>query len=325
MMRRVSSLTVLASAALMFMAIAGGVQAQSYPTKMIKIVVPFPPGGANDVYARLMAQPLSENIRQQVLIENRAGGNAIIGADFVAKAAPDGYTLLFCSMGPIATPGLYKRLPFDVARDFTPITLAVTAPNMIAAHPSLPANTIRELIAMAKAKPDGINGAISTFGGSNHLTQELFKSQAGIKMVTLTYKGAAPALNDLLGGHAHTMFNVVGAMAGHVRSGKLKGLAVTTRNRIDTLPDVPTMSEFLPGFEAASWFGIWGPAKMPKDVVTRINAEIVKVLHSPDLKKRFKEQYAETVGNSAEEFAAFEKSERTRWAKVIKDLGTQLD
>ncbi|MBI2319586.1 MAG: tripartite tricarboxylate transporter substrate binding protein [Betaproteobacteria bacterium] len=324
MMRRISSLAVLASTALMFMAFAGSVLAQSYPTKLIKIVVPFPPGGATDVFARMMAQPLSENVRQQVIVENRGGGNAVIGSEVVAKAAPDGYTLLFNAMGPIATPGLYQSLPFDVEKDFTPITLAVTAPNMLAAHPSLPANTLAELIALAKAKPGQLNGAISFFGGSNHLTQELFMSQAGIKMETLTYKGAAPALNDLLGGHANTMFNTIGSMAGHLKTGKLKALAVSTRSRIATLPNVPAMSETLPGFETASWFAIWGPGKMPKELVARINAEIVKVLHAPEVKKRYKDQFAEAVGNSPEEFAIYERAERQKWAKVIQKVGAVL-
>jgi tripartite-type tricarboxylate transporter receptor subunit TctC len=324
-MKMGTRVATLLSSAFLFICIAGTVHAQSYPAKMIRIVVPFVPGGANDVFARMMAQPLAENVRQQVIIENRAGGNAIIGAEVVAKAPPDGYTLLFCSMGPIATPGLYKSLPFDVEHDFTPITLAVTSPNMLAAHPTLPANTIAELIALAKAKPDGLNGAISTFGGSNHLTSELFQSQAGIKMVTLTYKGAAPALNDLLGGHAHTMFNTIGAMAGYLKTGKLKALAVTTPNRIDTLPDVPSMSEFLPGFDTASWFGIWGPGKMPKDVLARVSAEIVKVLQAPELKKRYREQYADSVGNSPEEFAGYERAEREKWARVIKNIGGVLD
>ncbi len=325
MMRRASRLAVLLSSALLFICFAGTVHAQNYPIKMIRIVVPFPPGGATDVFARMVAQPLSENVRQQVIVENRGGGNAVIGTEMVAKAAPDGYTLLFNAMGPIATPGLYKSLPFDVERDFTPITLAVTSPNMLAAHPSLPANTIAELIALAKAKPGQLNGAISFFGGSNHLTQELFMSQAGIKMETLTYKGAAPALNDLLGGHVSTMFNTIGSMEGHLKTGKLKALAVTTRNRMDTLPGVPAMSETLPGFEVASWFGVWGPAKMPKEILARVNGEIVRVLHSPDIKKRYKDQFAEAVGNSPEEFAIYEKTEREKWAKVIKNLGVVLD
>ena len=157
------------------------------------------------------------------------------------------------------------------------------------------------------------------------MTQELFMSQAGIKMVTLTYKGAAPALNDLLGGHANTMFNTIGSMAGHLKTGKLKALAVTTRDRIDTLPDVPTLGETLPGFDTTSWFGVWGPGKMPKDVLARVSAEIVKVLHASDLKRRYREQFAEAVGNSAEEFAAYERAERAKWAKVIKDIGVVLD
>ena len=313
MMNGVLRLTALLVPALMLAGVASSSHAQNYPTKVIRIVVPFPPGGATDVFARMMAQPLSENVGQPVIVENRGGGNAVIGSEIVAKAAPDGYTLLFNAMGPIATPGLYKKLPFDVVKDFTPITLAVTSPNMLAA-----------LIALAKKRPGELNGAVSFYGGSNHLTSELFMSQAGIKMETLTYKGAAPALNDLLGGHAHTMFNTIGSMAGHIKSGRLRALAVSTRNRIPTLPDVPAMSETLPGFETASWFGVWGPGNMPKDLLARVNAEIVKVLHAPEVKKRYQAQYAESVGNSPEEFAAYEKAERAKWATVIKAVGAVM-
>jgi tripartite-type tricarboxylate transporter receptor subunit TctC len=326
MMRRIFRLSVLAFLGLMIVSVAvGSVFAQGFPTKPIRIIVPYVPGGPTDVFARIVAQKLSENLGQQVIIDNRGGGNAIIGTEMVAKAPPDGYTLLFNSTGPIVTPGLYKSLPFDVEKDFEPITLAVTSPNILAAHPSFSANTVKELIAMAKAKPDQLNCAISTLGSTNHLALELFKSMAGIKMETISYKGAAPALNALLGGHVPLMFNTIGLMVGHIKAGKLKALAVTSPKRTDIFPEVPAISETLSGFEAASWFAVWGPAGMQKEIVTRLNNEIAKALHSPDVKKRCKDLYAEAIGNSHEEFVSIEKSERAKWAKVIKDFGIILD
>ncbi len=325
-MRRIFRLTVLAFFASIIVSVAAGsVFAQGFPTKPIRIIVPYVPGGPTDVFARIVAQKLSENLGQQVIVDNRGGGNAIIGTEMVAKASSDGYTLLFNSTGPIVTPTLYKSLPFDVEKDFVPITLAVTSPNILAAHPSFPANTVKELIAMAKAKPDQLNCAISTLGSTNHLALELFKSMAGIKMETISYKGAAPALNALLGGHVPLMFNTIGLMVPHIKAGKLKILAVTSPKRTDIFPEVPAISETLPGFEAASWFAVWGPAGMPKEIATRLNSEIAKALHSPDVKKRCKDLYAEPIGNSLEEFVRLEKSERAKWTKVIKDIGLLLD
>jgi tripartite-type tricarboxylate transporter receptor subunit TctC len=325
-MRKALNLTVLAIIALMLISIAASsVFAQGFPTKPIRIVVPYVAGGPTDVFARIVAQKLSENLGQQVVVDNRGGGNAIIGTEIVFKAPPDGYTLLFNSTGPIVTPGLYKSLPFDVEKDFVSITLAVTSPNILAAHPSFPANTVKELIDMAKAKPGEINCAISTLGSTNHLSLELFKSMAGIKMETISYKGAAPALNALLGGHVPLMFNTIGAMVPHIKAGKLKALGVTSLKRTDIFPEVPAISETLPGFQAGSWFAVWGPAGMPEEIVTRLNSEFVKALHSPEVKKRCKDLYAEAIGNSHEEFVRLEKSERAKWAKVIKELGIRLD
>lgn len=325
-MRKISHLTLLALFTMMIVSVAAeSVFAQGFPTKQIRIIVPFVAGGPTDVFARLVAQKLSENLGQQVIVDNRGGGNAIIGTEMVAKAPPDGYTVLFNSMGPIATPSLYKTLPFDVEKDFVPITLAVTSPNILAAHPSFPANTVKELIAMAKAKPGQINCAISTYGSSNHLSLELFNSMAGIKLELISYKGAAPALNALLGGHVPLMFNTIGLMVPHIKAGKLKILAVTSPKRTDIFPDVPTFSETLPGFEAASWFAVWGPAGMKKEILTRLNSEIAKALHSPEVKNRCKDLYAEAIGNSLEEFARYERSERAKWTKVIKDIGLLLD
>ncbi len=303
----------------------GTVLAQGFPTKPIRVVVPYVPGGPTDVFARIVAQKLSENLGQQVIVDNRGGGNAVIGSEMVAKAPPDGYTLLFNAAGPICTPGLYKSLPFDVEKDFVPITLAVTSPLIVAAHPSFSPNTVNELIALAKAKPGQLNCTIGTIGSITHMALELFKSMAGVKIETIAYKGSAPALTALLGGHVPVMFSTLVNLVPHIKGGKLKPLAVTSVKRTEVFPDVPAMAEFLPGFEAYSWFAFWGPAKMPKEMVTRLNHEIVKALRSPELQKQFKEQYVEVIGNSPEEFASYEKSERARWGKVIKDFGIQLE
>jgi tripartite-type tricarboxylate transporter receptor subunit TctC len=325
-MRRILWLTGLAFWTLMLISFAvGSVFAESFPTKTIRMVVPFVPGGPTDTFARITAQELSKKLGQQVIIENRGGANGIIGTEIVAKAPPDGYTLLFHAPTPIATPSLFTKLPFDVDKDFVPITLPVKSINLLAAHPSFPINTISELVALAKAKPGQINCAVTTLGGLNHLTLELFNSRSGIKLQYIAYKGASPALMDLLGGHVPLMFNTIGLMMPHVKAGKLNPLAVTSLKRADFLPNVPAIAESLPGFESDSWFGIWGPAGMPKEIVTFLNTEIAKALSSPEAQKRCKDLYAETVGNSPEEFARFVKSERIKLGKIIKETGLHLD
>jgi len=324
-MRRTSRMAASAFLAFMLVVAAAPAQAQDFPTKPIRIVVPFVPGGPTDVFARIIAQKMSENLGLQIIVDNRGGGNAIIGTEVVAKASPDGYTLLFNSMGPIATPTLYKNLPFDVEKDFVSVALAITSPNILAANPAFPGNTVNDVIAMAKKKSGDINCAISTIGSSNHLALELFNSMAGVKMETISYKGAAPALTALLGGHVPLMFNTIGLMVPHIQEGKLKAVAVTSPKRTSILPDVPTIAETLPGFEAASWFGMWAPARTPKEIVARINKEVMKALDAPDVKERCKSLYAEGIPNTPEEFEKYEKTERAKWTKLIKDIGLKLE
>ncbi len=325
MKKRELFLSVLAFFVLISTGIAGTAFAQSFPAKTIRIILPFPPGGPTDFYARLVAQKLTDYLGQQVLVDNRAGASGIIGTEMVAKAAPDGYTLLFMSTHHAINPSLYKKLPYDAVKDFTPLTLVAANPNVLVAHPSLPVNSIKELIALAKAKPGQLNYASNSIGGGNHLSAELFKAMAGIDIEHIPYKGQAPAMNDLLAGHAKLMFTSVGLTVPNVKAGKLKALGVTSPKRVANLPDVPAIGETVPGYEANSWFGMWGPARMPKEIVSRLNRELVKALQSPDVKKRFKEMDAEAGGDSPEEFAAFQKAEMAKWAKVIKDIGLQLD
>ncbi len=324
-MKRRLFLTVLAFSTSVLL-VGQAAFAQSFPTKPIRIIVPFPAGGATDIFTRLISQKLTENLGQTILVDNRGGASGIIGTEMVVKAPPDGYTWMITATHHAINPSLYKKLPYDTVRDLVALTLVATSPNIVLAHPSLPVNNIKELIALAKAKPGELNFASTGIGGSNHLSGEMFKSMAGIDMVHIPYKGAAPAMNDLLGGQVTLMFDTPAAGLPHIRAGKLKALAVTSAKRTPLCPDIPTVAESgLPGYEALSWFGMYGPAKTPKEIVTRVNAEVVKILHMPEIKKRFADLAAEPVGNSPEEFAAFLKSEMAKWAKVVKECGAHLD
>jgi len=281
-------LAIITITAAMLFGSAGGASAQPFPTKPIRIIVPFPAGGTTDVFARMISQKLSENLKQQVLVDNRAGASGMIGTEMVVKAPPDGYTLMITATHHAINPSLYKKLPYDTLKDLVAITLVATSPNVLVAHPTFPPNTIQELIALARAKPGQLNFASTGIGGANHLSGELFKSMAGIDIVHIPYKGAAPAMNDLLAGHVSLMFDTIGIELPYVKAGKLKALAVTTAKRTTIAPDIPTIAESgLPGYEAVSWFGMYGPAGMPKEIFTRINTEVAKVLHSPDIQKRF--------------------------------------
>lgn len=324
-MKRVARLFAWAVCAAIFIGVGGNVSAQKFPTKPIRIIMPFPPGGPTDLYARTVARGLTENLGQQVLVDNRTGASGIIGTEIVAKSSPDGYTLLFTATHHTINPSLYKSLPYDTEKDFTPLTLVATNPNVLAASISFPANTIAELIALAKAKPGQLNYASTSVGGGNHLSAELLKAMAGIDIVHIPYKGQPQAISDLLGGQVSLMFTSVGLTVPYVKAGKLKALAVTGAKRVANLPDVPTIAETVPGYEANSWFGMWGPGGMAKELVTRLNGEIVKVLHSPSVRKQFAGLEAEVGGNSPEAFAAFQKSEMAKWAKLVKDIGLKLD
>jgi tripartite-type tricarboxylate transporter receptor subunit TctC len=301
--------------------------AQAYPVKPIKMIVPFPAAGTTDIVARAVGQKLSEALGQQVIIDNRPGAGGNIGSDLVAKAAPDGYTLLMGTVGTHAiNASLYSKMPFDHVKDFVPITLVAAVPNVLIVNPSVAAKSVQELIALAKAKPGQLSFASSGNGTSIHLSGELFKTMAGVDMVHVPYKGSAPALTDLMGGQVNLMFDNLPSALAHIKAGKLRALAVTSSKRSPALPDVPTISEAgLPGFEASSWFGVFAPAATPKEIIARLSAEIVKVINSAELKERLAAQGAEVVGGSPEQFAAHIKSETAKWAKVVKASGATVD
>jgi len=298
---------------------AGATCAQSYPTKAVRLVVPFLAGGSTDIVGRTVAQKLSEMWGQQAFVDNRPGGGTTIGTDMAAKAAPDGYTLLVTPAPFTINPSLLAKLPYDALTDFAPITLINTTPLVMVVHPGVPAKNVKELIALAKAKPGQLNFGSSGTGGSNHLAGELFNAMAGVKMVHIPYKGNAGALTDIVGGHLDVVYNGVTSAIALIKGGKLRVLAVTSLQRTPALPDVPTLNESgLKGFEAVAWNGLTAPAKTPRDVIMKINADVLKVISSPELRERLKAEGSDPVGNSPEQFATFLRDEIAKWAKVIK-------
>jgi len=307
------------AACLAFAALAPAV-AQQYPNRPIRFVVPFAPGGSTDTLARTLGQKLTDALQQQVVVDNRAGANGNIGMEIVARAAPDGYSIV---LGYIANlgigPGLYARLPFDPVRDYAPITQLATSPNILVAHPSLPVKSFRELIAYARANPGKLNYASASVASIGHLTGELLNHSAGIHMVHVPYKGSGQAVIDLLGGQVQTMFSGMSSVMQHIKAGKLRALAVTGAQRSPAVPDVPTIAESgFPGFEATAWYGVLAPAGTPKPVVTRLHGELVRALALPDVKERLNGVGFELVGGTPEEFAALIKSEITKWTKVVR-------
>ena len=303
------------------------VSAQAWPTKQpIKIIVVYPAGGASDVTARLIASKLSESIGQTVVVENKPGANGIIATEYVAKAAPDGYTLLMANLGPNAiNPVVYKKLPYDAVKDFSAITLTTIVPQFIVVAPTQPINSIAELIAYSKVNPGKVTFASAGNGASNHLSGELFNSMAGIKMEHVPYKGDAPGLVDVMSGQVTVALPTAIAAAPYVRSGQLRALAVTSNKRLPSFPDIPTVAETLPGFEAVSWGGIMAPAGTPLAIINRLNAEILKILKIPEVAEKLKGFGAETVGSTPKQFDAYVKSEIAKWGKVARDNHVTLD
>ena len=301
--------------------------ADAYPARPIRFVVAFPPGGGTDIIARSIAQKLAERIAQQVVVDNRPGAGGNIGTDIVAKSAPDGYTILMGSAGPLAiNASLFAKMPFDPIKDLAPVTLAASTPNVLVVHPSLPARTVKELIALARSRPGEINFASSGHGTPAHLAGELFDSMAGVKLVHVPYKGAAPALADLLGGQVQLMFSTMPPALPHVKDGKLRALAVTSRKRSPAAPELPTIDEAaLPGFEAITWHGVVAPAGTPAAIIARLNREIVAILHLPEVVERLSGQGAEALGSTPEEFASYIKSESVKWAKVVRESGAKAE
>ncbi len=295
--------------------------AADFPSKPAKIIVAFPPGAATDIVGRILAQKLTEMWGQSVIVDNRAGASGTIGTDVVAKSPADGYTMLLGTLGNLAAnPSLYRNLPFDMGRDFIPVSLVVMVNFVMVAHPALPVKTVKELIALAKAKPGELNYSSSGAGGLPHLAGELFKSMAGVNVLHISYKGSVPSFTDLLGGRISYSIDNLPLALPYIKSGRLRALAVVGPRRQPMLPDVPTMVEAgIPGYELTNWFGLMLPAGTPRDVVQRINADIAKVLKMPDVRERLLGMAAEPVGSTPEQFSVFLKSETEKWAKVIKD------
>jgi tripartite-type tricarboxylate transporter receptor subunit TctC len=298
-----------------------------YPSKPIRFVVPYPVGGPLDTVARLLAQRVSDRIKQPIIIDNKAGAGGNIGADLVAKAPPDGYTLL---MGAVAThainPTLYTSIPYDAGKDFLPVTQIASTPNVLVVNPSLPVHDVREFIAYAKANPGKLNFGSGSTGSAGHLAGELFKSMAGVDMTHVPYKGAAPAMTDLIGGRIDLMFDNLASSLAQVKAGKIRALAVTTAKRTPLAPDLPTIAESgLQGFDINTWFGLFVPAGTPREVVDLLHDEFVRALAEPEVREKMLALGAEPVGSTPAQFAAYIRSESAKYARIIKASGAKAD
>jgi tripartite-type tricarboxylate transporter receptor subunit TctC len=301
------------------LALPGAALAQAWPSKPIKVLVPFAAGGVTDVVVRTVAVRLGESLGQPIVVENKGGAGGTIGTAQGAQAAPDGYTFIAPAASHTTTPGLYSKLPFDPVKDFVAVTQIVTVPYLLVTNPSLPANNVREFVRLAKSKPNALVYGSAGNGSSNHLAGELFEIMAGVELLHSPYKGSGPALQDLMGGHIAFMFDPINTSSQHVRTGKLKALGVGTLKRVKALPDVPTIHEQgLEGFEAVTWIGLLAPAGTPREIVDRMQREIAKVLQIPEVQERLASAGAEPVGSTPEEFDAYMKSELRKWGDVIR-------
>jgi tripartite-type tricarboxylate transporter receptor subunit TctC len=297
-----------------------------YPVKPVRLVIGFAAGGGADILARTITPRLGEVLGQQIVVDNRPGAAGNIGVELAVRSPPDGYTLLMGVPGLAINPSLYAKLPYDLARDFAPISLLGAVPNLLVLHPSVPASSVRELIQLAKANPRKLNFASSGVGTSLHLAAELFKVMAGVDMVHVAYKGGAPAVADLMGGHVDLMFDVLPSSMPHVKAGKLKAIGVTSERRTPLLPDIPTVTESgLPGYRAITWNGILAPAATPRDIINKLNGAIAQVLRAPEMKERFAAIGTEPIWTTPEAFAAFLRAESVKWAGVIKSAGIKVE
>jgi len=294
-----------------------------YPNKPIRMIVPFPPGGPNDILGRVVAAKLTEQLGQQVVVDNRGGAGGIIGAEIAARSAADGHTLLLSGTASMAiNPGLHKKLPYVPLKDFAPISMLATAPSLLTVHPSLAVRSVKDLITLAQAKPGKLNFVSAGHGTPPHLAGELFKSMTGVDMVHVPYKGGGPALADLLAGQVELYFSGISSVLPFVKENRLRGVAVTSAKRTAVLPDTPTVSESgLPGFEVSNWYAVAAPAATPPAIIKRLNAEILTVLTVPELKKRFFELAADPFGSTPEQLAAYNRTELVKWARAIKAAG----
>ena len=300
-------------------AAAASASAQSYPARTVRMIVPYAAGGNTDITARAISGKLSEVFGQQLIVDNRPGGATNIGSELAAKSAPDGYTLFMGGASNAINMSLYAKPPYDTLRDFAPITLCVKGANVLSIHPSLPAKTLKELIALAKSRPGQLDFASSGLGSSNQMAGELLKVTTGINIVHVPYKGNAPALTDTVAGHVHMIFSGVPALVPHIQSGRLRAIAIGSLKRFPAIPEVPTFDESgVKGYEATTWFGLMAPIKTPGEIVTRLNTEVVKIIASPEISKRFVTEGLEPIGNSQAQFAQFIRDEINKYAKVIK-------
>jgi tripartite-type tricarboxylate transporter receptor subunit TctC len=305
---------------------AATASAQTYPNKGIRIIVPYPPGGGADATARPIAQKLNEHWAQPVVIDNRGGASGMIGADILAKAPPDGYTIMVASSAESAlNVALYPKMSYDPVRDFAPITLATVTPMALVVHPSVPIKSVKEYIALARAKPGSMTFGSVGAGSPHHFAGEWLKMLAKIDIVHVPYKGSGPLIIDLLGGHVPSGFATLLPAMQHVKAGKLRALAMTTQKRVPLLPDVPALAETLPGFDVTQWNAVWAPAGTPKDVLDKLSTEITRIVQSPDYKARMTEQASEAIGNSRSELAAFQKAEIDKYRKIAQQANIKVD
>ncbi len=306
--------------------VASTAVAQDYPVKSIRFIVPFAPGGGNDVIARVIGQKLSQHWGPQVIVDNRPGAGGNLAAETTAHSAPDGYTLFQFNIANAIAVGIYKKLGYDPVKDFAAITELASSPFFLVVHPSVNAHNVVELIALAKAQPGKLNYASSGNGGSSHLAMELFKSMAGVTLVHVPYNGSGPALTDTISNQVQVLFTVPVAALPHIRGNRVRALGVSERTRSALLPDLPTIAESgLPGYESSAWYGVVAPAHTPPAIINKLNVEIVRILHEPDVKERMAALGAETVGSSPEQFAAFIKSEIAKWVRIVKISGAKVE
>ena len=321
---RVACIARLGLAVLAFTAIAA--EAQPFPSKPISLIVPFPAGGTTDVLARALGQELAKSLGQPVIVENKPGAGATLGADFVAKAKPDGHTLLMGAVHHTIASSVYRKLPYDFQKDLAPITTVALVPNVLVVNPSVPAKTTRELIALAKTPGSKLSYGSNGNGTLQHLIGAQFEGLAGVEMLHVPYKGSGPLTTDLLGGQISMSFDTITPVLAHIKSGKLRALAVTTARRSKALPDVPTLDESaLKGFDLGTWFGVLAPAGTPTDVLTRLNTEMVKIIQSADFRHRMDEIGAEPIGNSPEQMAKQIRGDTERFAKLVKDAKVAIE
>jgi len=321
-MKRVLQICMLCIAA----CCAGQALAQAYPNKPIRLVVPFPPGGPTDILGRAIGAKLAELLGQPVIIDNRGGAGGGIGADNVAKSPPDGYSLLLGTTGThTINPNLYSKLPYDPIKDFVAISLVVKYLNILVVNPNVPVKSVADLIALAKQKPGQVTFGSAGNGASNHLTGEMLAALAGVKMQHVPYKGSGPALNDVIAGQINFMFDQYSTVAPNIKAGRLRAIGIATKQRHRLLPDVPTISETIPGFEVPLWYGLFAPAGTPRDIVNRLNAELTKVMNSAEIHERMTTLGWDPITNTPEEFTAQIKAESAVWADVVKKSGARID